>query len=296
MDINRYISSGVLESYVYGLLPDEEHSEVEAIVLQYPEVRQVVNNLQHQLEDFVTSYAVTPPPSLKKQLLDMIHNESTPEGEALLPEELRLNLPPVMAPAPSTLATMPISKKKNKDQIWKMMAAAILLILAISVGLNLFFFKDSSDYKGKYQRLIAAQQKIDADKSQQSNQTASFRENESDETLLHDPAVIWVKTSGYGRHESGAASLGWDKNSREIYFINWQLPTPPDNKQFHIWSVTDHQLQDAGMPEISKFNTGKLQHMKRVIENPKGFVITLEPKSDAASPNDAEIFQTAKFK
>ncbi|RAJ87728.1 anti-sigma-K factor rskA [Chitinophaga dinghuensis] len=299
MDINRYISSGVLESYVYGLLPDEEHSEVEAIVLRYPEVRLVVNNLQQQLEDFVHNYAVTPPPALKAQLLDMIHNESTPEGEALLPEELRLNTHMVSnqkaAPPPAAFTAIP-GKKKARDRIWKYLAAACILILVISASINLFLLKDSTDYKGRYQRLIAAQQKIDADKSLESNQTASFRETEGDESLMNDPAVIWVKTSGYGHHNAGAASLGWDKKSREVYFINWQLPEPPENKQFHIWSVSDHQLQDAGMPEINRSNTGKLQHMRRVIENPKAFVITLEPKGDSTGPDDAEIFQTAKFK
>ena len=49
MDINEYISSGILELYVYGSLTDEESREVTSVLNQFPEVRTEVEEIEEVL-------------------------------------------------------------------------------------------------------------------------------------------------------------------------------------------------------------------------------------------------------
>lgn len=89
MDVQGYISSGILESYVFGLLPEAEQREVETIIAGYPPVKAAVQELQLDRERFVQLYAMAPPTDIKDRLLDIIREEETTAGNALLPDELR---------------------------------------------------------------------------------------------------------------------------------------------------------------------------------------------------------------
>lgn len=294
MDINHYISSGVLESYVYGLLPEDKVAEVEAIAQQYPEVREIVEDLQLQKEEFVKCYAVTPPPEIKARLMLIIRNESTPEGELALPQELRLN-----NPVPQPLLTTPAVKMKavtgkKQERIWKIIAAAVIGILIISAGINFFLATDSKDYKARYERLIASQKKIDENKNLESNQTASVQESDEDKKLLKDPNVIWIKASGYGPHPDGAVTIGWNKASKEVYLVNWRLPIPPEDKQYHLRTITDGKPADAGILVITPSSNGKIQHLKTTTI-PQSFVVTLEPIGSKGANGKTEIYQVAEM-
>ncbi|MBC9932520.1 hypothetical protein [Chitinophaga qingshengii] len=101
MDVQGYISSGILESYVFGLLSETEQREVEIIIAQYPAVKATVQELQQDRERFVQLYAMAPPMDIKDRLLNIIREEETTAGNSLLPDELR-------APGPARSA-----KEKN---------------------------------------------------------------------------------------------------------------------------------------------------------------------------------------
>ncbi|MBV7531922.1 anti-sigma factor [Chitinophaga sp. sic0106] len=294
MDINHYISSGVLESYVYGLLPDDEVAEVEAIALQYPEVKEIVEDLQFQKEEFVKCYAVTPPPEIKARLMLIIRNESTPEGELILPQELRLNNPVPQPPVSTPVVKMNTANRNKNERRWKIVAAAAIGVFLVSVGITFFFASDSNDYKARYEQLIAAQKQITADKELESNQTASLQESEEDKKLIKDPNVIWIKANGYGAHPDGAVTIGWNPASKAVYLINWRLPMPPEGKQYHLRTITDGKPADAGILEISPSSNGKIQHLKTAT-TPQTFVVTLEPTGTTGAPSQAEIYQVVEL-
>ncbi len=55
MDIKKYIKSGILENYVLGLVSDMETEEVEQNLLQYPELKSEV----YEIEDALAIYALS---------------------------------------------------------------------------------------------------------------------------------------------------------------------------------------------------------------------------------------------
>ena len=163
MDVQHYISSGILESYVFGMLPEEEQIEVEIAALQYPDIRAAVRALQQDKERFVQMYAITPPAAIKDKILAMIHEEETADGNKLLPNELQAktslsdptNQQAVRPPANNhhTIKPKPVIAPKartNASLKWKYATAVVVTILIGSVLLNFFFFSTSSTAKPSF--------------------------------------------------------------------------------------------------------------------------------------------------
>nr|WP_255578508.1 anti-sigma factor [Chitinophaga sp. sic0106] len=250
--------------------------------------------MQFQKEEFVKCYAVTPPPEIKARLMLIIRNESTPEGELILPQELRLNNPVPQPPVSTPVVKMNTANRNKNERRWKIVAAAAIGVFLVSVGITFFFASDSNDYKARYEQLIAAQKQITADKELESNQTASLQESEEDKKLIKDPNVIWIKANGYGAHPDGAVTIGWNPASKAVYLINWRLPMPPEGKQYHLRTITDGKPADAGILEISPSSNGKIQHLKTAT-TPQTFVVTLEPTGTTGAPSQAEIYQVVEL-
>jgi anti-sigma-K factor RskA len=72
MNIQEYISSGIIESYVLGLASAEERSEFEKTCAQYPEVLQARIAFEISIEKQAMENAVAAPDGLKQKLIDAI--------------------------------------------------------------------------------------------------------------------------------------------------------------------------------------------------------------------------------
>ncbi len=72
MNVQEYISSGIVESYVLGLASPEEQVEFESMCKQYPEVLQARIDFELSLEQQAMQNAVAPPPALKQQIMDTV--------------------------------------------------------------------------------------------------------------------------------------------------------------------------------------------------------------------------------
>ncbi|MFY0253914.1 anti-sigma factor domain-containing protein [Chitinophaga sp. 30R24] len=315
MDVHRYISSGILESYVFGSLPEAAQSEVETAVLQYPDIKAAVNSLQLDKERFVKLYAIVPPPGIKERLLDIIQQESTQEGNDLLPEELRMpltvshrserpvkpsprNPKPVMHPlvetTPPLLKDIPpeTAEGSAKNLLWKCITAAIVLLLLGSIILNFFFFQKSTDYKSRYKSLIATKEKLDAEKEHQA--LASFKDIAPETTIRNNPAFKWVQLKGAGEFAGHTVEVGWNPNTHLVFLLAPSMPVPPAGKQFQLWAVVDQQLVNVGVFETGAAVSQKLQQMKAV-DHIQGVVVTLEEKGGSTTPSMDQLYLSVKW-
>ncbi|WP_311195979.1 hypothetical protein [Antarcticibacterium sp. 1MA-6-2] len=64
MDIQEYISSGILELYVYGSLSEPESREVTRMVRDYPEVKAEVEKIEAALQSLSAAAAPSDPKPL----------------------------------------------------------------------------------------------------------------------------------------------------------------------------------------------------------------------------------------
>ena len=69
MDIQDYISSGIIESYALDLTSEDESREVEALAAQHPAIRDEIAAVRAALETYAREFARTPPPALKNRVM-----------------------------------------------------------------------------------------------------------------------------------------------------------------------------------------------------------------------------------
>lgn len=294
MDVQRYISSGILESYVFGMLPETEHREVETAVLQYPDIKAAVNLLQLDKERFIQLYAVAPPPGIKNRLIDILQQENTEEGNDLLPEELR-------TPVPAGIKQMNTAKqapdtempaKVSREQVYKYAAAAIIVLLLGSIVMNFVFFHKSTDYKSRYQALIATKEKLDSEKDRQA--LASLKKAEQAPDPMTNPDFKWTKIQGGGAYTGKSISVGWNPRTQAVYLLAQLMPLPPDGKQFQLWAIVNKKLVDIGVFKTGENVSRQLQEMK-AIAFAQGFAVTLERKGGNTGPSMDQVCMSARM-
>lgn len=124
MNIQEYISGGIIESYVLGLASEEERREFEKICEQYPEVLAARTAFELALEKQAMENAVIPPAYLKNKIGDMI----SAEGK--------------VAPV-------------RKINWLKYTAAASVILLAGSLYYNITLYNKNKNLRGNYDNTVA---------------------------------------------------------------------------------------------------------------------------------------------
>ncbi|WP_349314610.1 anti-sigma factor [Chitinophaga sp. MM2321] len=272
---------------MFGLLPESEHAEIELAVAQFPEIKAAVEALQLDKEKFVKLYALTPPPEIKDRLLDILRQEDTSAGNDLLPEELRT--PPVAAQETSRMSIAGTSS--SNDRVWKYLAAAIIALFLGSVILNFFFFNKSTDYKSRYKSLVATQEKLNAEKEQRL--LASHQETQKELDMLKDPAFLWIKMKGAGKHDGNVVTICWNPDTQMLFLMAQLMPVAPAGKQFQLWAIRNRKLVNAGVFESGADVSQKIQKMKPLAEA-DAFAVTLENKGGNTVPSMDQLFMSAK--
>jgi hypothetical protein len=74
LNIETYISSGILESYVLGLATSEEIAELERMRLQYPDLDIAIKACEYEMEKNIRLMDAPPPPEeLKRRIMQQLH-------------------------------------------------------------------------------------------------------------------------------------------------------------------------------------------------------------------------------
>ncbi len=137
MNVQEYISSGIVESYVLGLASDEERREFEQLSKQYPEVLAVRTAFELALEKQAIENAIAPPAYLKAKIFDQLGGM----GKVV------------------SMQSAPV-KKIN----WaKYAAAASVILLAGSLYYNITLFNKNKDLKNNYDNTVAKLNDVEKD-------------------------------------------------------------------------------------------------------------------------------------
>ncbi len=75
MDINAYIQSGIIESYVLGLSTQEENLEVVSMSAQYSEIKKAILEFELIFENEVNAELIQPPVPVKANLLNILDKD-----------------------------------------------------------------------------------------------------------------------------------------------------------------------------------------------------------------------------
>ncbi len=82
-NIQSFLESGLLEEYLMGLTSESDTLKVEQYIERYPEVKEVYEKLQDDVEQFAMKYRATMPSSLKKKIMGNIEASTASKWNGL---------------------------------------------------------------------------------------------------------------------------------------------------------------------------------------------------------------------
>lgn len=246
MNIQEYISSGIVESYVLGLASGEERQTFEKMCAQYPEVLQAREAFELLIERQAMDNAIAPDGELKNKILARIHSE-----DKVVP-----------------IYTAPV----KRINWWKFAAAACLLLLAGSVYLNIYLANSNTRLSGdkkiienKYENTLA---ELDTMKKDM-------------QVLQQNPNVKMAQMKGMDVSPQSYATVYWDTVTHDVYLMVNNLPVPASDKQYQLWALLDGKPVDLGVFDVKK---EKLLIQAKNTRGAQAFAITLEKKGGSPSP------------
>lgn len=278
MDIQAYISSGIIEAYVLGLASAEEVREVEAYAAKYAEVQAAIQQFEASLENELLQNAAPPPPQLKDKILAALQNESNTTSDATAQS---------VTPAPASSAkVVPITTAPKSVRWLRSAVAACIILLLGSIILNFYYYSQYKKYNDEYKTLVAQQNTLMA---RNDAYRASFN-------MMNDTAVIKVTMPAASEKRSGSvATVFWNKQTSDVYLTVNHLPKPTAGKQYQLWAIVDGKPVDAGMVETNMIgNPDNPVKMNPKIQGAQAFAITLEKTGGSPTPTMEELYVLGK--
>ena len=130
MNIQEYISSGIVESYVLGLASPEERSEFEQLCKQHSELLEARTAFELALEKQAMDNAIAPPAGLKNKILAKLDSPA------------------------AKVITMQQAPVKNLNWL-KYASAACVALLAGSIYLNVSLSNKNKNLQSNYNNTVA---------------------------------------------------------------------------------------------------------------------------------------------
>jgi len=259
MDIQKYISSGILELYVYGALSEKESREVSRVLKKYPEVKTEVE----EIEEALLALSAATAPDNAEHLIASIKDKLSKASPGTAP------------------VTTPV--RKINWITYSGWAASLLLLIGLFV-----FFNRTNELREE----LSAER---ARNAQMEEQIASARDDaERAEELLaviRDKNVQRIPLKGQEAAPAAYASVYWNTQQNTAYIDAKDLPEPPRGKVYQVWSLTMQPLTPTSIGLLDDFESDDNKVFS--LENPnqsEAFGITLEPEGGSDAPTMEQLY------
>jgi len=256
LNIEAYISSGILEAYASGLLTAAEREEVERMLILYPVLQEELTKIEETQIWFLQQAAIKPDETIKIKILEQTKRSIQAKSNS----------------------------KSFQPYFWAV-AASVSIALVTSLLSVYFYFKWQGSEKS-LANLLAQNQQLAQDYTIV-NQKIDQLEN--DLSVLYNPGIERIILNGTPNAPDAQAFVFWNKEKEEIYLQLQNLQALAHDQHYQLWAIIDGQPVDAGVFDFSK---DALLKMKRLPGNISTFAITIEPRGGKSSPT-LETMQAA---
>jgi anti-sigma-K factor RskA len=251
VNIQEYISSGIVENYVLGLADAGERAEFEQLCRQYPELVKAREQFEVMLEKHALANAVQPPAATRQKVLAVVQDSAAQTNPKI--------------PAMETTST-PV----RSMNAWRWVAAASIILLAVSAWFAYDANKKNED--------LATQNK---DLQSRLDSSDLVLQRIVDERKNADQGVIVVNLEGTKNAPKSSASIFWDSAKANVYLVVDNMPRLPNNKQYQLWAIIDDVPKDLGVFDVKDKNMIiKMQGVQKA----QAFAITIEKQGGSPTP------------
>lgn len=263
MNLQEYISSGIVESYVLGLASEEECRELERLSAEYPEILSIKRAFEQELEKHALAAAIIPPPEDGKlRFLEAVQTNPSNKSKIINME----NVTPMRRTAGSRFAA----------------AAAVILV----AGCAWFAWNAHHQQQELKNSNEALQAKLNTADS-------ILQQIAAEQKTAKEHTVNVVNMVGTEAAPKSSANVFWDSTSQNVYMVVRNMPKLPSDKQYQLWALIDGKPKDLGVFDISdqKF----IIKMKNT-QKADAFAITIEQKGGSPSPTLEKMQSMGKTK
>lgn len=254
MNIQEYISSGILETYALGEGSQEERALVEKIVAEHPAVKAELEHVEATLETLAMKAALAPRKALKQKI--MLRAEAVEQGTKVVPlGEVAL---------PSIL-------------FYKYSAAASIAIALLASYLAYDYRTRWIEKEIAFNELSAQSRQVAEDYNVVNHKLDKIQ---GDFAIIESTAFQKVVMKGTPNDVNALASVYWNPGTKEVYISIQNLKDIAKEKQYQLWAIVDGKPVDAG---VFDKNFAGLLKMKNVA-GAAAFAVTIEPRGGQASP------------
>ncbi len=235
MNIENYISSGIIEQYVMGLCTAEEKNELELLRQKYAILDKAIINFEIELENKMMRNAFLPGVNTDDKILQALQSLGKP------------------------VVQMPAEDKKVKRLSWvKLIAAASVLLFGVSAFFNYTQYKENKTQAAE----LAVKNNLPS-----SLPLANYN-------ILKDPTITPIAMIGQGYHAICRCTMFWDKKTGKAYVMIHHLVPSGENYDYQLWAnvngkqvnvgmindkIRDRFVEVSGMPEDAKEFTVTLE-------------------------------------
>ncbi|AXY73382.1 hypothetical protein D3H65_05045 [Paraflavitalea soli] len=266
MDIQAYIQSGVIESYVLGIANNDEVAELQRLRLEHPAIDAAVVQAEEWLRNTAPQFAVPVAGNAKEQLMATLQQEFSTSA----PEITTTSIPPAPVVQMGT----------------RYIAAASLILFMASAGVNVYLYKKYTKANRDYLALQNEHNNLLADNKIYQTRLTDLHKNMQ---LMAAPGMLKVSMPGIAGKENNLATVYWDSHTKNVYLIASNLPPAPAGKQYQLWALVDGKPVDAGMLD----NCTVLCQLKPV-QHAQAFAITLEKAGGNSVPDLTQLYVMGK--
>lgn len=144
MEIEKYINSGMLETYVAGAATPEEEREILYFKDKYPEIKEALDQLERDMEAMAKTMSLAPPPGMWKKIEaeidDIIARENTPPNPFTQREHRR---EPKTEAAPLYIDAQIQDSHIKIHKAWRWIFAAVFILGKIFLGTAIYFYLET---------------------------------------------------------------------------------------------------------------------------------------------------------
>ncbi|MFS4482982.1 anti-sigma factor domain-containing protein [Hyunsoonleella sp. 2307UL5-6] len=261
MDINAYISSGILELYVAGSLSEKENAEVYTLMQKHPEILQEVL----EIETAIVTLTASTSQRNNNHILNTVKQELGIDNDR------------------DDTKVIPITKPKYNWIAYTGWAASIVLAAGLFWSLN-----QNKQLKSDIQVTETQQSLLETQIEFSKN---NLEEAQTLISVLRDDTILKTPLAGQGNFADTYAKVYWDKDEKRIFLDVEGLPDPPEGKVYQVWSLTLNPLTPTSLGTIDDFKTdaNKIFEIKNV-NTSEAFGITLEPAGGSPTPTMEQLY------
>ena len=264
MNIKEYISSGVVESYVLGLLTAQERFEFEQYCEAYPELKAARNAFELAIEKQAMENAAPPPANLKEKIWSAI--QRTPASNT------------------SKIISMEPTTRRSSGLRW---VAAASIILFLAAGYFAYsFYNQTKELKNSNSELEAKVNRTDS----------ILNKMLEEQKIISDPNVAVVNLVGTTPAKA-TANIYWDSTSADVYLVVKNMPQLPSDKQYQLWSIINGpggQLQPSSLGLFDIGDNKKVILKMSNVKKADAFAITIENRGNTGGPNLEQLQSMGK--